>query len=63
MEKSRDAQRRKKQEAYLKREKERLAREANTARCAWCGKEVSPEDRCEDGLYLHRECAYESSQR
>jgi hypothetical protein len=63
MEKSRDAQRRKRQEAYLKREEERLGREARAARCAWCGKEVSIEDRCEDGLHLHRECAYEASRR
>ena len=25
--------------------------------CAVCGKEATPEDRCQDGTYLHLECA------
>lgn len=63
MEKSRDAARRKREEAYRRREKERLVREARVARCAVCGLEVTIEDRCSDGLYLHRECAYAESTR
>jgi hypothetical protein len=51
MERSRDADRRKKETA-------RLQREADRARCVACGKPVTPEDRCQDGLYLHRECGY-----
>jgi hypothetical protein len=56
MERSRDADRRKKAQV-------RLEREAEKARCLICGKAVTPEDRCEDGNYLHRECAYQSSWR
>jgi len=56
MERSRDADRRKKEAARLKRETER-------ARCVVCGKRVSLEDRCSDGNYLHRECGYATSQR
>jgi hypothetical protein len=56
MERSRDADRRKKEYA-------RLQREAERARCAACGKPVTMEDRCQDGLYLHRECAYATSSR
>ena len=56
MEKSRDADRRKKEYA-------RLEQEAARARCSVCGKPVAMEDRCEDGLYLHRECAYSTSTR
>ncbi len=56
MERSRDADKRKKEIARLKRE-------ADKARCAACGKRVSPEDRCSDGLYLHRECAYAQATR
>jgi hypothetical protein len=63
MERSRDAARRKREQAFRKREKERLAREAREARCAVCGLEVTIEDRCNDGLYLHRECAYAESSR
>lgn len=46
-----------------KKEYERLVREAEKARCAVCGKEVTMEDRCSDGTYLHRECAYGTSTR
>lgn len=56
MEKSRDADRRKKEFA-------RLQREAEKARCMVCGEKVSMEDRCTDGGYLHRECGYRYSQR
>lgn len=63
MEKSRDAYRRRREEERIRRERERQAREAQRARCAVCGKRVSIEDRCSDGLYLHRQCAHESSQR
>lgn len=56
MERSRDADRRKK-------EYQRLQREAERARCVACGKPVTMEDRCQDGFYLHRECAYETSTR
>lgn len=56
MEKSRDADRRKK-------EKARMEREAAKARCVVCRKRVSPEDRCTDGTYLHRECGYATSSR
>ena len=56
MERSRDADRRKKEIARLKRE-------ADKARCIACGKKVSPEDRCADGNYLHRGCGYATSQR
>lgn len=55
MEKSRDADRRKK-------EQERIRRETEKARCMVCGKKVSLEDRCNDGNYLHRECGYAASQ-
>jgi hypothetical protein len=46
-----------------KKQLERDRREAEKAVCAYCGKKVTMEDRCQDGLYLHRECAYASSQR
>ena len=45
------------------KEYERLLREAARAKCAVCEKPVEIEDRCEDGLYLHRECAYKMSSR
>lgn len=54
MEKSRDAARRKKEIA-------RREREVEDARCMVCDKPVALEDRCEDGNYLHRECAYQTS--
>lgn len=56
MESARDAARRKRQLA-------RLEQEAQRARCAHCGKKVTTEDRCQDGLYLHYECAYQTSRR
>lgn len=56
MERSRDANRRKKELARLKHEAEK-------ARCIVCRKKVSPEDRCSDGNYLHRECGYAASER
>lgn len=56
MERSRDADRRKKEQARLKRE-------ADKARCIVCRKRVSPEDRCSDGNYMHRECGYATSSR
>lgn len=56
MEKSRDADRRKKEYA-------RLEQEARRARCSVCKKPVTMEDRCTDGLYLHRECAFKTSNR
>jgi hypothetical protein len=56
MEKSRDRDRRKK-------EHERLKREASRARCSVCGEPVGMEDRCQDGTYLHRECAYQNASR
>jgi hypothetical protein len=43
------------------REQEALRKQAAAARCAYCGKQVTMEDRCEDGIYLHRECAYKAS--
>lgn len=46
-----------------KREAEKLERETKKARCAVCGEPVSLEDRCADGLYLHKSCAYKVSQR
>ena len=46
-----------------KRDRARLWREASKARCAVCGKEVTMEDRCNDGLYLHRDCALTVSTR
>lgn len=56
MERSRDAARRKK-------ELTRLERMAKEARCLVCGKSVSVEDRCEDGNYLHRGCAFQTQTR
>jgi hypothetical protein len=56
MERSRDADRRKKEQA-------RLERETAKARCMVCGKRVALEDRCSDGSYLHRECGYAQSSR
>lgn len=56
MEKSRDAYRRRREEA-------RREREVENARCLVCGKPASLEDRCQDGNYLHRECAARSSWR
>lgn len=56
MERSRDADRRKKEAARLKREAEK-------ARCIVCKKRVSPEDRTTEGTYIHRECAYAESWR
>jgi len=56
LERSRDAARRKKELA-------RLEREASNARCIVCGEPVGVEDRCADGNYLHRACAYEASTR
>jgi hypothetical protein len=40
---------------------EAAAREAEKARCAVCGRKVTMADRCEDGLYLHVECARKAS--
>ena len=46
-----------------KNEAKRLARETAKARCMVCGEKVELLDRCADGQYLHRHCAYEHSQR
>lgn len=56
MERKRDA-------AHRKKELAKLARMADDARCLVCGKPVSVEDRCSDGNYLHRECAFGSQTR
>ena len=34
---------------------------AERARCARCGKKVEMQDRCQDGLYLHLDCARATS--
>lgn len=47
--------------AHRKRELEKLIREAMCATCVYCGEKVTMEDRCEDGLYLHRHCASKAS--
>lgn len=36
---------------------EAAVKAAQRARCARCGKKVTLEDRCQDGLYLHLDCA------
>jgi hypothetical protein len=46
-----------------KSELAKAERDAEKARCAVCGKKVTMEDRCNDGLYIHRECAYKTASR
>lgn len=46
-----------------KKELAHLRREAVIARCCVCGERVTTEDRCTDGLYLHRACGYNTAVR
>jgi hypothetical protein len=43
------------------RDHQRLIRETVKARCVVCSGKVDVSDRCQDGLYLHLDCARKTS--